>query len=112
MKTERKLTEAEKKRTERFGEKAAALKSQGYTESEHTVGIVKANIFAMLIMLPFVAIIMVPYLTLHGFPKRVSFSDYLLFLSLFIFLMMAEMAIHEGIPGLTWTVIVRWVFCH
>lgn len=55
MKQERKITEAEKKRAERFNQKAAALKSQGYEESVHTVDIVKANILAMLIMLPFVA---------------------------------------------------------
>ena len=102
MKTERKITEAEKKRTERFHKKAADLRSQGYEESEHTVDIVKANILAMLIMLPFAAIITVPYLTLHGIPQRGSFSDYMLHLSLFIFLTMAEMAIHEGIHGLTW----------
>ena len=39
--------------------------------------IVKANIYAMLIMLPFVAVIAVPYLIMHGIPQRGSFSDYL-----------------------------------
>lgn len=102
MKTERKITEAEKKRTERFKEKVAILKSQGYEESKHTVDVVKANILAMLIMLPFVAVIAVPYLIRNGIPQRVAFSTYLLYLALFIFLSMAEMAIHEGIHGLTW----------
>ena len=102
MKTERKITEAEKKRTERFKEKVAILKSQGYEESKHTVDVVKANILAMLIMLPFVAVIAVPYLIRNGIPQRVAFSSYLLYLALFIFLSMAEMAIHEGIHGLTW----------
>ena len=102
MKTERKITEAEKKRAERFNEKAAILKSQGYEESVHTMDIVKANILAMLIMLPFVAVIAVPYLIIHGIPQRGAFSTYLLYLSLFIFLSMAEMALHEGIHGLTW----------
>ena len=102
MKTERKITEAEKKRAERFNEKAAILKSQGYEESVHTMDIVKANILAMLIMLPFVAVIAVPYLIMHGIPQRGAFSTYLLYLSLFIFLSMAEMALHEGIHGLTW----------
>ena len=102
MKTERKITEAEKKRTERFKEKVAILKSQGYEESKHTVDVVKVNILAMLIMLPFVAVIAVPYLIRNGIPQRVAFSSYLLYLALFIFLSMAEMAIHEGIHGLTW----------
>ena len=102
MKTERKITEAEKKRTVRFNEKSVALRSEGYEESEHTVDIVKANILAMLIMLPFVAVIAVPYLIRNGIPQRVAFSTYLLYLALFIFLAMAEMAVHEGIHGLTW----------
>ena len=102
MKTERKITEAEKKRTERFKEKVAILKSQGYEESKHTVDVVKANILAMLIMLPFVAVIAVPYLIRNGIPQRAAFSTYLLYLALFIFLAMAEMAVHEGIHGLTW----------
>lgn len=37
-----------------------------------------------------------------GIPQRGPFSTYLLYLSFFIFLSMAEMAIHEGIHGLTW----------
>ena len=102
MKTERKITEAEKKRQIRFQEKAASLNAEGYEQTEHTVDIVKANILALLIMLPFVAIIAVPYLLNHGIPHRVSFSTYLLNLALFIFGAMAEVAIHEGIHGLTW----------
>jgi hypothetical protein len=35
MKTERKITEAEKKRMERFLEKAESLKTEGYEESGH-----------------------------------------------------------------------------
>ena len=102
MKAERKITEAEKKRTLRFQEKAAILKADGYEESEHTVDIVKANILAILIMLPFVAVIAVPYLMQHGIGKPGSLSDYLLSLAFFIFMVMAEMIVHEGIHGLTW----------
>lgn len=102
MKNERKITEAEKRRAERFQKKAEALKSQGYTSSEHTIGIVAADIFAIIFMLPFVGIIAVPYFMYHKIPRIGEFSTYLLYLSLFIFLMMAEMAIHEGIHGLTW----------
>jgi len=102
MKTERKITEAEKKRTLRFQEKAACLKADGYEESEHTVDIVKANILAMLIMLPFVAVIAVPYLKQHGIGKTGLLSDYLINLALFIVLVIAEMIVHEGIHGLIW----------
>ena len=102
MKTERKITESEKKRTARFQEKAAVLKSEGYEESEHTVDIVKANVYAILIMLPFVAGIAVPYLLMHGIPQRVAFSTSLLNLGLLILFFMAEMAVHEGIHGITW----------
>ena len=57
MKTKRKITEAEKKRLKRFQEKAAALKAEGYAQTEYTFDIVKANVIATVIMLPFVAVI-------------------------------------------------------
>ena len=102
MKTERKITEAEKKRMERFREKAESLKAEGYEESGHTIPIVSANILAVLIMLPFVAVIAVPYLLRHGINRPESFQSYLLSLFLFVILAAAEMALHEGIHGLTW----------
>ena len=102
MSKERKITEAEKKRTARFQEKAASLKSQGYEQSVHTEDITKANVLAMVIMLPFVAVITVPYLIRYGIPERGEFSTYLIYLAAFVFLMIAETVIHEGIHGLTW----------
>ena len=102
MKQERKITEAEKKRTERFQKKSAEMKEEGYEESVHTVSIVKANILAVIIMLPFSAIIAVPYLMKYGTPQKGLLSTYLLDMALLIFLTMAEMAAHEGIHGLVW----------
>ena len=102
MKAQRKITEAEKKRTARFQEKVASLKADGYEESIHTIPIVRANILAMVIMLPFAAAIAVPYILQHGIGRIGAFNTYLLNLFLFIILAAAEMALHEGIHGLTW----------
>ena len=43
MKTERKITEAEKKRTLRFQEKAACLKADGYEENKILVFVNQDN---------------------------------------------------------------------
>ena len=62
----------------------------------------RANILAMVIMLPFAAAIAVPYILQHGIGRIGSFNTYLLNLVLFIILAAVEMALHEGIHGLTW----------
>ena len=102
MAQERKLTQAEIKRSERFGKKAEALVNEGYERTDLIVDIIKANILSVLVMLPFVLVIAVPYLLRNGIPERPSISTYLLYLALFIFVTMAELALHEGIHGLVW----------
>ena len=102
MEEQRKITEAEKRRAERFRIKADALKSEGYEESEHTIDIVKANVLSVVIMLPFVLLIAIPFLLTHGLGRIGSIKTYFLNLLLFIILMVAELAIHEGIHGITW----------
>ena len=99
MKNERKTTEAEKKRLKRFEEKAAALRAEGYEQTEHTYDIVKANIVSVAIMLPFAAVIAVPYLLMYGIGRMESFG---IFWVLWIVLMLVETVVHEGIHGLTW----------
>lgn len=102
MSSERKLTKAEEKRADRFEEEAQRLKAEGYEETQCTVDILKANLLAVVVMIPFVLLIAIPYLMLHGVGKITSLSSYLLSLALFIFIIMAEFALHEGIHGLTW----------
>ena len=102
MEKERKLTRAEIRRTERFEKKAEELEKEGYERTELTMGIVKANVLSVLVMLPFMLVIAIPYLRRNGLGEKPSLSTYLLFLGLFIFLTMAEVALHEGIHGLVW----------
>ena len=52
----RELTQAEQKRLAAFEELSASMLSQGYRRSELTVGIVKANIFAVVLLLPLLAV--------------------------------------------------------
>ena len=101
-KEERKLTEAEEKRLQRFQKKADALADEGYEKTERTVGIVQANILALLVMLPFALIIAVPYVRKYGIPVIRSLSTYMLYLVLFFILMLVELVLHEGIHGLVW----------
>ncbi|MBO4330619.1 MAG: hypothetical protein J5827_00930, partial [Oscillospiraceae bacterium] len=52
----RELSPAEKLRLERFEATAAELAEQGYRMTELTVGIVKANVYALLAAIPVVMI--------------------------------------------------------
>ena len=86
----------------RFEKKARLLEEDGYQRYDLVIDIVKANIYAIIIMLPFAALIAVPYLLLHGFRAPSSFGNYLIFLVLFVILMIAETVLHEAIHGLVW----------
>ena len=56
---ERRLTEAEQRRKERFEAQKEQLEQQGYTARELTVGAVLANFLALIIMLPFILLLFV-----------------------------------------------------
>ena len=102
MGNERKITETEKRRAERFRTKAEALKNEGYEENEHTIDISKANILSIVTMLPFALLIIIPFYIRHGIDGIGSLTKYVVNLILCLVLMVAEMVIHEGIHGLTW----------
>lgn len=59
--TQRPLTEAEQRRKERFDQRKAGLERDGYTARDLTIGVVRANLLAVLVMLPFVAVFAVWY---------------------------------------------------
>lgn len=98
---ERKLTPAELKRKEQFDVLCEALGREGYKRQDLTVGIVKANVMAFVVMLPFVILHL--WLFFSANPLRdgsvsVSPAEPLLFLLMFLLATVA----HEGIHGLTW----------
>ena len=52
-KNERKLTPAEQKRKEHFALVCEEMERQGYRKTDLTIGVVKANLLALIVMLPF-----------------------------------------------------------
>ena len=97
-KKERKLTEAELRRKARFEALTADMEGQGWTVHDLTIGAVKANILAFLVMFPFALAVAIWYLMVNGSLSEPSLTDMLLLLVLLI----ALLAAHEGIHGLVW----------
>ena len=100
-KKERKLTPAEVARRERYIEISDRLAEDGYKKTELTVGVVKANILAYIVMLPFAVALLIIFFAVNpidGLDSSVTMKKYILFLLGIIILAV----IHEGIHGLTW----------
>lgn len=98
-KKERKLTEAELRRKERFEALAADMERQGWMARPLTMGAVKANVLAILVMAPFVVLFTVWYLVVNSsLEGELSLPALLLLLAA----LLALLAAHEGIHGLVW----------
>lgn len=98
-KNERTLTPAEQKRKADYEKLCEEMEQAGYQKRELTVGVVQANIIAVVIMLPFMAAIIAAYCVVHPSGiDRLSLGMTLLVFVLFCLLVVA----HEGIHGLTW----------
>ncbi len=97
----RELTEKEKARLERFEALAAGMVERGYRRTDLTVGIVRANIFAVLLLIPlFAAGLWLFYLKNGRFGSLTgsSFSGLIWFLLVFA----ALIVVHELIHGAGW----------
>lgn len=101
-KNERKLTPAEQKRKEQFALVCEEMERQGYRKTDLTIGVVKANLLALIVMLPFAvlsgAVVLSSY-SLRSMIESPITSLVLLFLFLALLLLTA---VHEGIHALTW----------
>ena len=98
---ERKLSKAERKRQEKFEIKKREMLSDGYEMKEHTLGIVYANIMAVVVSLP----LMLPMIALYiyfnwgkGSMRLMDTSE----LVLFGISVVAFIVIHELVHGATW----------
>ena len=91
------LSEAEKKRLERFNKIAQDMEQQGYTRHDLTISIGKANLFAVLFLIPlFVIGYGLNYLVNHKFD--IANFNLLYFLVAYVVLIV----VHELIHGLFW----------
>ncbi len=102
-KNERKLTPAEQKRKEQFALVCEEMERQGYRKTDLTIGVVKANLLALIVMLPFAVLsgaVVLSRVSFRSMVESMSPFDFLLFLLVMLLLT----AVHEGIHGLTWAI--------
>ncbi len=100
----RQLTAKELERKAAYEKISEGMASQGYQRRELTVGVVRANVMAILIMLPFIAPVVGIGALIGVFSEmEVVFwqiaAAYLFFLGLIV--------AHEGIHGLTWALFAK-----
>jgi hypothetical protein len=96
----RKLSEKEQRRLSIFEETCEKLSLQGYKKTNLTIGIVKANLFVLLLTIPVVAIGVLLFVWKNPIELLMpSPQGSLLFIVLFVVLVVA----HELIHGLTWS---------
>lgn len=98
----RKLTAAEERRKAVFDRTAAALAAAGYRQADLTIGIVRANVLAVVLCLPIVAVLLMAFFALHpeGGGGGLTLGGILGFFAVILLLIF----VHEGIHGLTWAV--------
>ena len=103
----RELTPAEEKRLRRFEELSDSLIGQGYRRVELTVSIVKANVFAVVLLIPLLIVgLGLFFLLNHNMNKAPEMMNPILFLVL----LFAMIVVHELIHGLSWSLFAenRW----
>lgn len=99
----RKLSAAEKRRLEAFEMISEDLVEKGYRRTDLTVGIVKANIFAILLGIPVIIVGLLLFFVLNW--NRLTdnlFSGWntIAFIAAFLVLIV----VHEGIHGISWAI--------
>ena len=97
----RKLTPAEERRLQAFEALSESMLARGYRRAELTVGIVKANVFAVVLLLPLLAIGFGLFL-LKNRGLSVGFTT--LGPLLFALVLFALIVVHELIHGLSWSI--------
>ena len=102
---EKKLTEAEQKRAERFARISEEMTQQGYTRHDLTIGIGKANLFAVLLLIPLAVIGYGLYFLVH---RSLDFSSSHFLLMLVAFLVL--IVVHELIHGVCWSIFTPHLF--
>lgn len=98
-KNERKLTEKELKRKEQFEILRADMQKNGYKEKALTIGVLQANVGAIIIMLPFVVVTAIIYFNVNSIgTQEISLRFSILLLPILLVLIV----LHELIHGLVW----------
>lgn len=98
-KKERELTPAEKKRKADFEIICEEMAQKGYSKKDLTVGVLKANIMALIIMLPFMAVMALIYDAFNNTTEMVISLKHSILLLL---ILLCLVVVHELIHGITW----------
>ena len=99
----RTLSEAEQKRLAAFEAQSENLKAQGYRRVDLTVSIVKANVFAIILLFPVMALGMWLFWLKNGsLTGGIAFKS-IGGLLLFVLVMAVLVVAHELIHGLSWS---------
>ena len=103
-KKERKLTAKEIERKVNYKKFCEKIEKNGYIKQELTVGILLVNVAAIIIMLPFIALIAWVNSAVNSIGNvRFSLSTSIIFLIFFLILVI----LHEVIHGLTWGIFAQ-----
>lgn len=103
-KKERKLTRKELERKEWFEKTCLKLEQEGFKSKHLTMSVVKANILAIFVMMPFILFFWWLYNTVNlEIDTNISSVWSVLFLPILIFLVV----IHEVIHGITWGIFAK-----
>jgi hypothetical protein len=107
-KKERKLSKKEIQRKEHFEKLCTDMEQKGYTAKPTTFGVVKANILAIVIMLPFAILFArIYFLVNHMIEFWISGNKTLLVLWGFFALIIVLAVMHELIHGFTWGIFAK-----
>ena len=97
----RQLSPAEQRRLLQFEALSEAMLQQGYRRTELTISVVKANIFAVVLLIPLAILGLGLFLVKNnGFHGSFAAGSYLLFLVVFAVLIV----VHELIHGVCWAI--------
>lgn len=103
----RELTEAEKKRLAKFEALASRLIEQGYTRKDLTVGIVRANVFSVILLIS-MALIGLGSFYLVNRSLTGGLDDSFMAWMLLAFVVLV--VVHEGIHGISWAIFAEHHF--
>ena len=100
----RKLSPTEQRRLQHFQSLSERLEAQGYQRKELTVGIVAANVFAVLLGIPVIIVGLILFFLRHAehLGSAISLMGRASLLLVVVFF--ALIVVHEGIHGLTWSI--------
>ena len=96
----RELTEKEKKRAAKVAETRAEMEKAGWKAQDVTLSVVRANVYALLWLIPFAAVFIALFILMgHTYDIESERIESLLLLPVE---MIAAIFVHEGLHGLTW----------